>query len=119
MKYTPQELHQIAMTTVGKKLEKKGFEFLAINSTYGKNPQFVCQKDRKLSFVLVKHVLYPANPDEFNTIWMEAMKQHAKDKEARLYYAGVGIANDSDLEEYPEKDQDVLIKFSGNIKRIL
>ena len=32
-----QELHQIAMNHVGKDLEKKGFEFIAINSQLKKN----------------------------------------------------------------------------------
>jgi hypothetical protein len=119
MEYSLQELHQLAMTTVGKKLQKKHFEFLAVNSILGKNPQFVCHKDKKLSFVLVKHVFYPFNPDEYDTVWMEAMKLHAKENNARLYYAGVGIANEENIHEMPDKNQDILIKFSGNIQRIL
>ena len=42
-----QELHQIAMNHVGKDLEKKGFEFIAINSQLKKHPQFVCVDNAK------------------------------------------------------------------------
>ena len=39
-----QELHNLAMNIVGKKLEKMGFEFQAINSKLKKHPQFVLFK---------------------------------------------------------------------------
>ena len=37
-----QELHNLAMNHVGKELEERGFEFVAINSKLKKHPQFVC-----------------------------------------------------------------------------
>lgn len=111
MNYTEQELHQLAMTTAGKKLENKNFEFLAINSALKKNPQFVAKKDGHLSFVLVKYVLYPEDPERYNTIWMETMKGHAKAKDARLYYIGVGFANSDNMDLLPNKNSDILIKF--------
>ena len=37
-----QELHNLAMNHVGKDLESRGFEFIAVNSKLKKNPQFVC-----------------------------------------------------------------------------
>lgn len=43
---TQQELHNLAMNIVGKKLEKMGYEFQAINSKLKKHPQFVLL-DRK------------------------------------------------------------------------
>jgi len=119
MNYTEQELHQLAMTTAGKKLENKQFEFLAINSALKKNPQFVAKKDGHLSFILVKHVLYPEDPEQYSTIWMETMKGHAKAKDARLYFIGVGFANSENIESPPSKDHDILIKFSGKINRVL
>ncbi|MGB0868794.1 MAG: Na(+)-translocating NADH-quinone reductase subunit F [Flavobacteriales bacterium] len=119
MDYTSQELHQIAMTTAGKKLESKHFEFLAINSGIKKSPQFIARKDGKLSFVLVKFCLYPENPESYDTIWMETIKAHAKEKEARLYFIGVGFANSNAMEKPPSKNDDLLIKFSGKIERIL
>lgn len=119
MDYTDQELHRLAMTTAGKKLENKNFEFLAINSELKKNPQFVAKKDGHLSFVLVKYVLYPDDPEKYDTIWMEMMKGHAKAKEARLYFIGVGFANSDEMDKRPNKNSDILIKFSGRINRVL
>ena len=39
---TEQELHNLAMNHVGKDLESRGFEFIAIKSKLKKHPQFVC-----------------------------------------------------------------------------
>ena len=53
---TKQELHNLAMNIVGKKLEKMGYEFQAINSKLKKHPQFVLfKKGESPIFVLVKH----------------------------------------------------------------
>ena len=52
------ELHSLAMNIVGKELEKNSFEFLSINSSLNKNPQFVCTKNKQLYFVIVKVVLW-------------------------------------------------------------
>jgi hypothetical protein len=41
---TEQELHNLGMNIVGKKLQEKGYEFVAINSTLKKHPQFVLFK---------------------------------------------------------------------------
>lgn len=117
-KLTAEELHRLAMNTVGKYLEKNGYEFIAINSSLGTNPQFVCYKDKQLSFVLVKNVLYPDDPGRYDTIWMESMKHHAKEKKAELYYAGVGFANAMNMEEDLDSDSNYYIKFDG-IVRIL
>jgi len=119
MEYTSQELHQLAMNTVGKQMEKKKFVFLAVNSKMSKSPQFIAQKDGKLSFVLVKFSLYPDDPEEYDVIWMETIKAHAKEKDARLYFAGVGFGNSENLELSPNKNADLLIKFTGKIERIV
>ena len=43
------------MNIVGKDLEAKGYEFLAINSQLKRNPQFVCiDKNNQRYFVIVK-----------------------------------------------------------------
>ena len=63
---TEQELHNLAMNHVGKELEKRGFEFVAINSKLKKHPQFVCiDKNNQYFFVLVRAVLLPENPNNF------------------------------------------------------
>lgn len=61
---TEQELHNLAMNIVGKQLEEAGFEFLAVNSELRKNPQFVCTKDKKLRFIVVKSIGYPGDPKD-------------------------------------------------------
>ena len=63
---TEQELHNLAMNIVGKDLESKGFEFLAVNSKLKRTPQFVCVKEKKLYFVLVQGILYPNAPRKFD-----------------------------------------------------
>ena len=109
---TPQELHQIAMNHVGKILEKKGFEFIAVNSQLKKHPQFVCvDKKNILHFVLVKHALYPDNQNDFDVIWMETFKNHAMKKNAKVKFAGVGIAHAIDLEKPVTKHEDYAIYF--------
>ena len=40
-KPTEQELHQLAMKTVGDDLIAQGYEFVAVNSELKKDPQFV------------------------------------------------------------------------------
>ncbi len=109
-----QELHQIAMNHVGKDLEQKGFEFIAINSQLKKHPQFICvDKKNKLYFVMVQAVQYPDNPEEYNTIFMETFKNHAKQKNARVLYAGVGIANADDFELPIYHNSDYIINYNG------
>ncbi|WP_375239035.1 Na(+)-translocating NADH-quinone reductase subunit F [Aurantibacter sp.] len=91
---TPQELHNLAMNYVGKDLEKRGFEFVAINSKLKRHPQFVCiDKKSQYYFVIVKAVLLPENPNNYDMVWMETFKKHAFEKEAKVLYAGVGLSN--------------------------
>ena len=49
-----EELHRLAMNIIGKDLEKDNYEFLSINSSLEKNPQFVCTKNKQLYFIIVK-----------------------------------------------------------------
>ena len=60
-----EELHRLAMNIIGKELEKDNYEFLSINSSLEKNPQFVCTKNKQLYFIIVKAILYPENPKTF------------------------------------------------------
>ena len=69
---TKQELHNLAMNIVGKKLEKMGYEFQAINSKLRKHPQFVLfKKGEPTIFVLVKASNNIQNPEEYDVLWME------------------------------------------------
>ncbi|HZW63915.1 MAG TPA: Na(+)-translocating NADH-quinone reductase subunit F [Flavobacteriaceae bacterium] len=111
---TPQDLHNLAMNHVGRDLEKRGFEFVAVNSTLKKHPQFVCiDKNSKYYFVLVRVVMLPENPNNYDVVWMETFKQHARDKEAQVLYAGVGLGNPNgeDLPLY--YNEEYLMEYSG------
>ncbi len=97
---TDQELHNLAMNLVGKDLEKEGYEFLAVNSTLGRHPQFVCiDKINQRFFVIVKVVNYPDNPNNYDMIWMETFKNHAISQQAKVIYAGVGLYNSVNRKE--------------------
>ncbi|WP_335966038.1 Na(+)-translocating NADH-quinone reductase subunit F [Galbibacter sp. PAP.153] len=113
---TTQELHNLAMNVVGKDLEKQGFEFISVNSQLKKDPQFVCLKNKKLHFVVVKAVLYPNNPGKYNVTYMETMKEHALKFKARTYYAGVGIANAKNYEAPITKNENYIINYNGIIE---
>jgi hypothetical protein len=51
-----QELHNLAMKTVGESLKENGYEFLTVNSKLKKDPQFVCLKEKKTPFLYCKSV---------------------------------------------------------------
>lgn len=116
-KLTEQELHNLAMNLVGKELEADGFEFMAVNSKFKKDPQFVCLKDKDLHFVVVRHVTFPENPKDYDKKLMDKVKNHADKFEAKTYYAGVGLSNAKDrnlpvlLNEPYIVDYDGLISF--------
>ncbi|MDX1470150.1 MAG: Na(+)-translocating NADH-quinone reductase subunit F [Flavobacteriaceae bacterium] len=111
---TEQELHNLAMNHVGRDLESRGFEFIAINSKLKKHPQFVCiDKTTQYYFVVVKAVILPDNPNNYDIAWMEKFKKHARDKDAKVLYAGVGLGNPQgeDLPIY--LNEEYLIEYNG------
>lgn len=109
-----QELHYLAMNIVGKDLEKRGFEFIAIESKLGKQPQFVCiDKNNQRFFVIVKAILLPENPNDYDVIWMETFKVHAQKHEAKILYAGVGLGNPEGEQLPILKDQEYLLQYDG------
>ncbi|UNY97342.1 Na(+)-translocating NADH-quinone reductase subunit F [Zhouia spongiae] len=113
---TEQDLHNLAMNVVGKDLEKRGFEFMTVNSKLRRDPQFVCLKNKKLHFIIVRAISYPDNPSEVDDVFMETVKEHALKFKALTYYAGVGIANASDYEKPVNKQQNYIIKYDGLIE---
>ena len=114
---TEQELHNLAMNIVGKDLESQGYEFLAVNSKLKKDPQFVALKNKKLHFVLVQAITYPDDPNAYDVVFFETMKQHALKFKARTYYAGVGLANAKDYNLPVTSDEDYVVNYPG-IKEI-
>ncbi|GGK26935.1 hypothetical protein GCM10007962_21510 [Yeosuana aromativorans] len=111
---TKQELHNLAMNHVGKDLEQRGFEFIAINSKLKKHPQFVCiDKNKQYFFVIVKAVMLPENPNNYDVVWMESFKKHAREHNATVLYAGVGIGNKTDEKLPLYLDEEYLIEYNG------
>ncbi len=113
---TAQELHNLAMNIVGRKLEADGFEFMGVNSKPKKNPQFVCLKEKKLHFIVVRNVVYPNNPMEYDIAFMKKMKANADKFEARTYYAGVGLSNASDQNLPVYLNEEYVIDYDGLIE---
>ena len=112
-KYTKAKLH---LNIVGKKLQKMGYEFQAINSQLQKHPQFVLfKKGEPTIFVLVKATNNIQNPKEYDVIWMETFKEHAKKQDAKVWFAGVGIANAESIENPVFKDQPYYVAFDDFI----
>ena len=114
-KLTTQELHNLAMNIVGKQLEADGFEFLAVNSELKKNPQFVCTKNKKVHFIVVKSIEYPGDPSdiEFFRTDLNKMKEHALKFEARTFYAAVGLVNASDYNLPVYLDEEYIVDYDG------
>lgn len=111
---TKQELHNLAMNHVGKDLEKRGFEFIAINSKLKRHPQFVCiDANKQYFFVIVKAVILPENPNNYDVIWMESFKKHARENDAKVLYAGVGLGNPNGEELPIYLNEDYLIEYNG------
>ena len=109
-----QELHNLAMNIVGKDLEKRGFEFVAVNSKLKKHPQFVCiDKNSQYFFVIVRTVKLPENPNNYDVVWMETFKNHAREKDAKVLYAGVALGNPegNDLPIY--LNEEYLCEYNG------
>ena len=111
---TEQELHNLAMNHVGKELEKRGFEFIAVNSKLKKHPQFVCiDKNSQYYFVVVKAVKLPENPNNYDIIWMETFKKHAREKDAKVLFAGVGLGNPNGESLPIFLNEEYLIEYNG------
>ncbi len=114
---TEQELHNLAMNIVGKKLQEKGYEFVAINSELRKHPQFVLyKKGEPTIFVLVKATDNLQNPNDYDTIWIESFKTHAHKNNAKVWYAGVGLANAKDVNLPVMKNQPYYVAFEDVVE---
>ncbi len=114
---TEQELHNLAMNMIGKKLQGMGYEFVAVNSKLKRHPQFILyKKGEPTIFVLVKATSNLQAPNEYDVLWMETFKAHAKKQNAHVWYAGVGVANAESIELPVIKDQPYYISFEDFVK---
>ena len=111
---TTQEQHNLAMNIVGKDLEAKGFEFIAINSQLKTNPQFVCIDENNVRhFVLVKTAHISEYAITYDVIWMETFKAHARKNNAKVLFAGVGIGNINNKNLPPNLNEEYLLQYEG------
>ena len=111
---TEQQLHNLAMNHVGRDLEQRGFEFIAINSKLKKHPQFVCiDKKSQYYFVIVKAVMLPENPNNYDVVWMETFKKHAREHDAKVLYAGVGLSNPNGENLPIYYKEEYLMEYNG------
>ncbi len=109
-----QELHNLAMNIVGKDLEAKGYEFIAVNSQLKRNPQFVCvDKENTRYFVIVKVAEVSDYPIPYDIVWMETFKNHARKQQAKVLFAGVGIGNINDKSSPPNINEEYLLQYEG------
>jgi len=109
---TEQELHNLAMNIVGRRLEEEGYEFMGVNS----KPKKVCLKDKKLHFIVVRNVPFPEDPDNYDQELMAKMKDHAFKHEARAYYAGVGLSNAKDRNLPLYLNEEYIVDYNGLIE---
>jgi hypothetical protein len=107
------ELHRLAMNIIGKDLEKDNYEFLSINSSLEKNPQFVCTKNKQLYFIIVKAILYPENPKTFEIKNLNKILDHCTKFDAKLLCAKVGLANSDNYELPLFKNSSYIINYEG------
>lgn len=109
-----QELHNLAMNVVGKDLVAKGYEFISVNSQLKKHPQFVCtDKNSNRFFVIVKAGEISDFSITYDVIWMETFKNHARNNEAKVLFAGVGIGNINEKTLPPNLDEEYLLQYEG------
>ena len=113
---TDQELHNLAMNIVGRQLEAAGYEFMGVNSKPGKNPQFVCLKEKQLHFIVVRSVPFPENPSLYDKKLMDKVRDHASKFEARTYYAGVGLSNAEDRRLPVYLNEEYIVEYEGLIE---
>jgi hypothetical protein len=107
------DIHKLAMKEVGDHLAQEGFEFLSVNSELKKDPQFVCLKEKKLHFIVVRGCLYPENPKDFDIQLMNQVKEHGIKYKATTYFAGVGFANAQDYELPLTQNDSYAVNFDG------
>ena len=101
------------MKEVGDFLVNHGYEFLAVNSKPKKDPQFVCLKDKKIHFIVVRGFLYPNNPKKFDLELIRNLNNHGAKYSAKTYFAGVGFANANDYNLPLKKDDRYVVNFDG------
>ncbi|MCW5517622.1 Na(+)-translocating NADH-quinone reductase subunit F [Muriicola sp. Z0-33] len=113
---TVQELHNLAMNIVGRKLEEEGYEFMGVNSKLKRNPQFVCLKNKQLHFIIVRNIAFPNDPTVYDQGMAMKVKEHALKQDAKTYYAGVGLYNAEDRALPVYLNESYIVDYHGLIE---
>jgi hypothetical protein len=113
---TAQELHNLAMNIVGRQLEQEGYEFMAVNSKPKRNPQFVCIKEKKLHFIVVRNVAFPEDTKAYDPVLMQKVKEQASKFDARTWFAGVGLSNAADRHLPVYLNEEYIVEYDGLIE---
>jgi len=74
----------------------------------------VCiDKNSQYFFVIVKATILPDNANNYDVIWTETFKKHARENNAKVLFAGVGLGNPKgeDLPIY--LNEEYLIEYNG------
>ena len=70
-------------------------------------------KNKQYFFVIVRAVILPENPNNYDVVWMESFKNHAREKDAKVLYAGVGVGSTEGEKEPIYLNQDYLLEYNG------
>ena len=63
--------------------------------------------------MIVRAVILPENPNNYDVVWMETFKKHARENDAIVLYAGVGLGNPDDETLPLYLDEDYLLEYNG------
>ncbi|NNL81680.1 MAG: Na(+)-translocating NADH-quinone reductase subunit F, partial [Flavobacteriaceae bacterium] len=69
--------------------------------------------NKQYFFVIVRAVILPENPNNYDVVWMETFKKHAQEQDAKVLYAGVGLANPQGDELPIFLNKEYLIEYNG------
>ena len=58
-------------------------------------------------------MILPDNPNNYDVVWMESFKRHAREKDAKVLYAGVGLGNMENKEGPIFLDEEYLLEYNG------
>jgi len=74
------------------------------------------KKGEPTIFILVKVTSNLQSAQNYDVVWMETFKQHAIAQNAKVWFAGVGIANAESVEMPVFKNQPYYVAFEDFVK---
>ena len=58
-------------------------------------------------------MLLPEDPEEYDVVWMETFREHARSNDAKVLFAGVGLGNKDKEGGSVYLDEPYLLKYAG------